>query len=172
MPESEAFMSDIFCDWEANRGNIKGQLVCAAFRLAQWCRRQSWWPLTAPYLIVYRLKVEWFLGIELRFKTQVGPGLRLFHGVGLVIHEGTVLGAGCTLRQNTTIGNKDLADGTPSACPVIGDRVDIGANAVVIGPIHIGDGAVIGAGAVVVRDVAPGAVVAGNPARVIRVRER
>jgi putative colanic acid biosynthesis acetyltransferase WcaB len=45
--------------------------------------------------------------------------------------------------------------------------VDVGANAVIIGAIRIGDGAVIGAGAVVVKDVPPGAVVAGNPAQVI-----
>ena len=55
----------------------------------------------------------------------------------------------------------------PSACPVLGDGVDVGANSVIIGAIKIGDRAVIGAGAVVVKDVPPGAVVAGNPARVI-----
>ena len=165
-------MKDWFCDWEANRGNAKGRLVLLLFRVAQWVRGwpEPWWLLGAPVLAFYRLHVEWVLGIELRFKTRVGPGLRLFHGQGLVVHEGTVIGAHCTLRQSTTIGNKTLADGTPSGCPVLGDRVDVGANAVLIGAIKIGDGAVIGAGAVVVRDVPPGAVVAGNPARVIGQR--
>jgi len=162
-------MSDIFCDWEANRGNPKGQLVLALFRLAQCCRNlpDPWWLLTTPYLAFYRVAVEWVLGIELRFKTRVGPGLRLYHGMGLVIHEGTVLGARCVLRQNTTIGNKTVADASAGACPMIGDGVDIGANAVVLGPIHVGDHAVIGAGSVVVKDVPAGAVVVGNPARVI-----
>ena len=49
-----------------------------------------------------------------------------------------------------------------------GEGVDVGANAVIIGAVRIGDRAVIGAGSVVVKDVPPGAVVAGNPARVIR----
>ena len=49
-------------------------------------------------------------------------------------------------------------------------QLGVGANAVIIGAIKIGDGAVIGAGAVVVKDVPPGAVVAGNPARVIGQR--
>ena len=48
--------------------------------------------------------------------------------------------------------------------------MDVGANAVIIGAVKIGDRAVIGAGAVVVKDVPPGAVVAGNPARVIAQR--
>jgi putative colanic acid biosynthesis acetyltransferase WcaB len=160
----------LLCDWSANRGNIKGQLVMFCFRLAAECRRlpSPWWWLTIPYLAWYELAIVWGLGIELRYKCNIGPGLALFHGQATVVHEGTVIGAGCTLRQSTTIGSKQLADGTQSAPPHIGEGVDIGANAVIIGGVRIGDRAVIGAGAVVVKDVPPGAVAAGNPARVIR----
>jgi putative colanic acid biosynthesis acetyltransferase WcaB len=165
-------MNDIFQDWEANRGNPKGQLVLTLFRLAQWVRAlpDPWWMLGIPYLAFYRVTVEWFLGIELRFRTRVGPRLRLFHGQALVVHETTVIGADCILRQSTTIGNKTLADGSQGASPVIGNGVDVGANAVILGAISIGDGAVIGAGAVVVKDVPARAVVAGNPASVISQR--
>lgn len=160
----------LFCDWSANRGNIKGQLVMFFFRLAAACRRlpSPIWYLTIPYLAWYELAIVWGLGIELRYKSTIGPGLALFHGQATVLHEGTVVGSGCTLRQSTTIGSKVLANGTQSTSPVIGDGVDIGANAVIIGPVKIGDRAVIGAGAVVVKDVPAGAVVAGNPARIIR----
>jgi putative colanic acid biosynthesis acetyltransferase WcaB len=165
-------MKAIFQDWEANLGNPKGQLVLVLFRLAQWARAlpEPWWLLCIPYLAFYRINVEWILGIELRFRTRVGPRLRLFHGQGLVVHEKTVIGANCTLRQSTTIGNKTLADGSEGAAPIIGNGVDIGANAVILGGITIGDGAVIGAGAVVLKDVPARAVVAGNPARVISQR--
>ena len=162
----------VFCDWDANAGNLKGRVVLTAFRFAQACRAlpDPWWKLTIPILLQYEILVEWVLGVELRYKTKVGPGLRLYHGQGLVVHEGTVLGADCTLRQSTTIGNKTLADGSLSGCPVLGDRVDVGANVVILGPVRIGDDAVIGAGSVVVKDVPAGAVVAGNPVRVLRSR--
>ena len=111
--------------------------------------------------------MEWFLGIELPWKTRIGPGFRVDHGQALVVNDGTVFGANCTVRNSTTIGNKRLRDGSYSRAPRFGDRVDIGANAVVIGPITIGDDALIGAGAVVVKDVPPNCVAVGNPARVV-----
>ena len=158
------------CDWAANRGNPKGQLIMLLFRAAQTVRGlpAPWWLLGAPLLGFYDVLVHWFLGVELRYKTRIGPGLRLFHAHALVVHEDTVIGADCTLRQSTTIGNKPAADGSEGGCPVLGNRVDVGANAVILGPIRIGDGAIIGAGSVVLKDVPPGAVVAGNPARILR----
>jgi putative colanic acid biosynthesis acetyltransferase WcaB len=153
----------ILQDWDANRGNPRSRFVLAMFRLAQICHRLPPWIRWAglPHLAAYTLIVIWELGIELNYKAAIGPGLRLFHGTALVIHESTVMGAGCTLRHCTTIGMRE----GPDDVPVIGDRVDIGSNAVLIGRIRIGDDAKIGAGSVVVADVAAGDVVAGNPAR-------
>ena len=93
-----------------------------------------------------------------RFFVTGGTG---FLGTALVSHGGAVIGSGCTLRHCTTIGMKSH----PDDVPLIGDRVDIGCNSVIIGRIRVGDGAVIGAGSVVVKDVPAGAVVVGNPAR-------
>ncbi len=153
----------IFQDWEANRGNPRSQFVLAMFRLAQMCHRLPpclrwlWW----PHLAAYHVIVIWELGIELNHKATIGPGLRLYHGTALVIHEKTVIGKNCTLRHCTTIGNRrDVED-----VPVIGDDVEIGSNSVIIGKITIGDRARIGAGSVVVHPVAAGDTVAGNPAR-------
>jgi putative colanic acid biosynthesis acetyltransferase WcaB len=107
------------------------------------------------------------LGIELPRKTTVGEGLSLYHGQALVVNKGTIIGNNCVLRNSTTIGHKKLADGTFSACPRIGNNVDIGANVCIIGDISIGDNVIIGAGSVVTKDVPADCVVVGNPARVL-----
>ena len=156
----------ILQDWEANRGNWKSRSALLLYRAAQTVRSLS--PLLrllgAPVVALYVLYVEWALGIELNLKSKIGPGLRLYHGIGLVIHEAAVLGSNCALRHCTTVGMKH----GPADCPTIGNNVDIGSNSVVLGSIHIGDNVVIGAGSVVLHDVASGDVVAGNPARSIK----
>ena len=159
---------NILQDLRANRNNPKGLLVMVLFRIAHLLRRS---PVTfilfLPYFLFYRVFVEWFLCIELPWKTRVGPGFRIDHGQALIINDRTVFGAGCTVRNSTTIGNKKLKDGTYSRAPIFGDRVDVGANAVIIGPITIGNDCAIGAGAVVLKDVPDGHVAVGNPARII-----
>lgn len=163
-----AGVGNIFQDWGANSGNPKGRLVMLLFRVAHLLRRNSvvavlfFW-----YFILYRIGVEWFLGIELPWKTRIGPGFRVDHGQALVVNDGTVFGSNCTVRNSTTIGNKRLKDGSYSRAPRFGDRVDIGANAIVIGPITVGDDVAIGAGAVVLKDIPANCVAVGNPARII-----
>lgn len=65
------------------------------------------------------------------------------------------------------IGNRKLRPHLETRPVVIGDEVWIGYNATILKGVHIGDGAVIEPGAVVLRDVPPGATVAGNPARLV-----
>jgi putative colanic acid biosynthesis acetyltransferase WcaB len=165
-------ISTIVQDWQRNRDtSLKSRLSLCLFRLAQVMSRSPiyWRWLALPCRGFYQILVEWILGIELPWDTPVGPNLKLQHGQGLVVNHHTIIGANCTLRNGTTIGNKQRADGSYSASPKIGDHVDIGCNVVIIGPLTIGDHAVIGAGSVVVKDVPANAVVAGNPAKVIRL---
>ncbi|MFN6567629.1 serine O-acetyltransferase [Dendronalium sp. ChiSLP03b] len=159
-------------DWRINQDtSFKSRLVLLMFRLNGafihlpiFCKFFS-----RIYCIIYQIIVEYILGIELPWNTKIGSNFKLQHGYGLVVNHETVIGTNCTLRHSTTIGNKKLPDGSISASPQIGNNVDIGSNVVIIGPIKLGDNAVIGAGSVVVKDVPQSAVVAGNPAKIIRM---
>jgi putative colanic acid biosynthesis acetyltransferase WcaB len=164
----------LFQDWSENKGSSsKSRLVLILFRSAQIIGNfpNSFYLFSKIYCNFYILIVEWILGVELPWNTQVGSNLKLLHGVGLVVNSQTKIGSNCTLRHSTTIGNKKLHDGSYSDCPQIGNNVDIGSNVVIIGSISIGDNAVIGAGSVVVKNVPAYAVVAGNPAKVIRTHD-
>ena len=87
------------------------------------------------------------------------------HPIGIVISPHTKLGKNCTIFQNVTIGS------WKSKSPVIGDNVMIFANSVLFGDIMIGNNAVIGAGSVVNKSVPENAIVCGNPAKVIGMKE-
>ena len=89
----------IFQDWSANGGNAKGRVVMLLFRIAHLLRCGPAWlrPLALLYGPFYRVGVEWLMGIELPWKTVVGEGLRLDHGVGLVINDHAIIG-GLRLR--------------------------------------------------------------------------
>lgn len=97
---------------------------------------------------------------------EVGAGLLIHHPNGVVIGSGAVVGVNCTILQQVTLGEK-YADGAGEHLyPRIGNSVVIGAGARVLGDVRVGDGARIGANAVVTRDVPPGALAVGVPARV------
>ena len=92
--------------------------------------------------------------------SKIGPGLQLAHPYATIINVES-MGANCYINQLVTIGEKN------GKKPIIGNNVQFLSNCTVIGGITIGDNAVIGAGAVVVKDVPAGAVVVGNPAKIL-----
>ena len=125
-------------------------------------------------------------GALIRERVEIGNNAVIMMGavinIGAVIGEGTMIDMGAVLGGRATVGkNCHIGAGTvlagvvepASATPVIvEDNVLIGANAVVIEGIRIGEGAVVAAGAVVVEDVPANAVVAGCPARVIKMKDQ
>lgn len=113
---------------------------------------------------LYRFVSLSLVGMDIPSSTSMSPSVRVYHGVGLVVHDRSRIEAEVELRQNTTIGSK-----TPNGpAPWIQRGASLGANVVVLGGVTIGANAVIGAGSVVVTDVPADAVFAGNPARRLR----
>lgn len=145
-------------DAQANRGYPKSMFVLRQFRRAQYWRSVRGPVGRLGYLLtasVYKLTCEWVLGVELPPSTSVGPGLRLRHGIGVVVNPHSRIGADVMIRQSVTIGNRRSSDD----CPTIEDGVELGAGCVIVGDIVIGRGARIGPGAVVVTDVPAGSTV-------------
>jgi len=160
--------AEVLQDWDCNRGSTKSQVIMVAFRQAhRWQAPPSRGPGAAFGVTAYKVLTTWLLGVELPAETVVGPGLRLVHPQAIVVNGEARLGARCTLRASSTLGNAVDDDGVATASPLLGDDVELGVGVIVIGPVTIGDRARIGAGAVVIGDVPAGAVAVGNPARVL-----
>ena len=104
-------------------------------------------------------------GVELPYAAKIGRRLTIEHQGGIVVHGHAVLGDGCTIRQGVTIGNK--TPDRPHDAPTLGDNVNVGAGAKILGAVTLGDGCQIGANAVVVKDVPAGAVAVGVPAKLL-----
>jgi acetyltransferase-like isoleucine patch superfamily enzyme len=113
------------------------------------------------------VRLECWKGATIR----IGNGTYLNRGAEVVAALSVDIGRDCKIARDVIIMDSDqhpLPDGQLVAKPVtIEDRVWIGARAIVLKGVHIGHDAVIGAGSVVTRDVPPGAIVAGVPARVL-----
>ena len=104
-------------------------------------------------------------GIEIHPGATIGRRLFMDHGMGIVIGETAEIGDDVTLYQGVTLGGTSLH--RVKRHPTLMDGVVVGAGAIILGAVTVGEKARIGAGAVVVRDVPPGATVVGLAGRVI-----
>jgi serine O-acetyltransferase len=93
--------------------------------------------------------------------------VRIWHHGGIVLGA-RAIGDDVHIRHNTTMGI--LARQALDGKPIVGNRVDVGVGACILGPVTVGDDSVIGANSVVLRDLPPGSVVMGVPARQAALR--
>src|SRR5829696_730066 len=111
-----------------------------------------------------------FTNIEIHPSAEIGDGLFIDHGTGVVIGETAEVGDNVTMYQGVTLGGTGFATGKRH--PTVQDNVTIGSGAKLLGPITIGHGAKIGANSVVIHDVPPNSTVVGNPGHPVRVEGR
>jgi serine O-acetyltransferase len=154
-------------DW-----TLPGFRAVAVHRFGRWCmhgttrRARLLRPL---YWMLYR-RVRNVYGIELPWSVQLGRNVVFEHQGGIVIHGLATIGDGCVIRQGVTLGNRTKMH--KDDAPQLGEDVDVGAGAKVLGSILVGDEAIIGANAVVLDDVKSRTTVAGIPVRVVTDRAR
>ena len=109
---------------------------------------------------------RWLTGIEIHPGAQIGKGLFIDHGMGVVIGETSIVGDNCTLFQGVTLGGTGKEAGKRH--PTLGNNVVAGAGAKILGNITIGDNSYVGANAVVLKDVPSNVTVVGVPGHVAK----
>lgn len=106
-----------------------------------------------------------FTGIEIHPGAKIGKRLVIDHGMGVVIGETAVIKDDCLIYHGVTLGGTSKEN--VKRHPTLENNVTVGAKAVILGNIIIGENAKVGAGAVVLKDVAPNTTVVGIPAKAI-----
>ena len=106
-------------------------------------------------------------GVEIHPSAEIGCGLFIDHGSGVVIGETAEIGDNVTLYQGVTLGGTGFARGKRH--PTVEDDVVVGSGAKLLGPIRVGRGSKVGANSVVIHDVPPNSTVVGNPGHPVRV---
>jgi serine O-acetyltransferase len=160
-------------DWHTYDRDISRQGLWAmvVFRFGQWRYGVQPALLRKVFSFIYRVLrtfIQCATGIELHCETRVGHRLLIEHFGGIIISGDAIIGDDVVIRQGVTIGLRTTGN---RGAPIIGDRVDIGAGAKLLGNIRIGSDAIIGANAVVLCDVPEGALAVGVPA-VIKLRKK
>ena len=161
-------------DWRTydRQWSRQGMWVMVVYRFGRWRYTIRWRWLRLPFSFLYKLlkpMSEILTGIELPCEVTLGRRFRIDHFGGVVISGDAVFGDDCIIRNGVTVGLRHTG---VRGSPVIGNRVDIGAGAKILGPIRIGDDVAIGANAVVIADVPPNSIAVGIPARIFPRRSK
>jgi serine O-acetyltransferase len=146
------------------RWGQQGFWVMVVYRFGRWRYTLKSWLLRKLASLVYRVSyklIQVITGIDLPCEARVGRNFVIDHFGGVIISGYAVFGDNCRIRNGVVVGLRHIDD--PCA-PRIGDNVDIGAGAKVLGRIVVGDNVHIGANAVVVRDVPANSTAVGVPA--------
>lgn len=141
-----------------------GYQAVVLHRLAHWFKSHRV-PVLGPAIARWN---HFLTGVDIAPAAKIGPGLRIAHGTGIVVGNGVEIGGDCLLMHGVTLGAPTQA--RIGDMPTLGDRVTVGAQASVIGPVKVGDDAFIGAHALVTRDIPAGSLVLAKVG--LEVRDR
>lgn len=160
-PEPSGHRRRVYLELVRGLTTVRG-IALVGMRIANWLHPRSAAAASAVKQLTHAIS-----GADIAPSARIGPGFRLLHPTGVVIAHGTLLGTNCTVHAGVVLG------GSPTGSPVVGDRVNIGPGACLLGPVTIGPGSRVGANSVVTRSFPePSQVLVGAPARVTRSNEQ
>lgn len=163
-----ASIISFFQEVRSNPGLLP-KLLVAVMRYGMWAERIPNRIVAFPFKLTYRvidvLYCKLLLNCDIPAKTTIGKGVIFYHPYGIFINSQAVIGTHFICRGQVTIGNK--GDMVGNECPVIGDYVQVGVGAKLIGPIKIGDHCSVGANAVVTHSFPSGQTIVGIPAHAV-----
>jgi len=160
------WFENIRADYQAHgrRMSRQGFWVLVVYRFGRWRYRvKPRWlrmPLSFVYHFLFKL-IQVLTGVELPCEAEIGKNFVIDHFGGIIISGYARFGNNCRIRNGVVIGLRNMDE--PIA-PILGDDVDIGAGAKLLGPIRIGDRVAIGANAVVLIDIPSDHIAVGVPA--------
>ena len=147
----------------------RGMQAMVVYRVSAWLWKKR---VPALPLLLTRFS-QMFYAVDIAYQAELGPGIVIVHGFGLVIGQKTRSAGQCILFHGVTLGDRgtewvgsDETDGHPT----VGWGCMFGAGAKVLGPVTIGGNCVVGANAVVLKDVPANSIAVGVPARVVGTR--
>lgn len=159
-------LRDDLRSYEGNWG-AQGFWVMVIYRYGRWRYkvRPIWLRkfFSGIYRFIYKL-IQIVTGIELPCEVELGSNFVIDHFGGVIINGQVKFGDNCRIRNGVVIGLKNIEN---PATPIIGNNVDIGAGAKLLGGIKIGNNVTIGANAVVITDVPDNSIAIGVPARIV-----
>ena len=149
----------------------QGFWVMLVYRFGRWRYTIKNSVIRKPFSLIYKLLyklIQIVTGIELPCEVPVGANFRIDHFGDIIISGYASFGDNCVLRNGVTIGLKNIEE---KVAPRIGNNVNIGAGAKILGNITIGNNVDIGANAVVISTVPNNAIAVGVPAKIILKKE-
>ncbi len=151
----------------AGNWSSQGFWVMLVYRFGRWRYAIKLSPLRKLFSLLYKILfkgVQIITGVELPCEVPVGRNFRIDHFGDIIVSGYASFGDNCIIRNGVTIGLKNIEE---EAAPEIGNDVNIGAGAKILGPITIGDHVDIGANAVVIHSVPANSLAVGIPARIL-----
>jgi serine O-acetyltransferase len=160
--------ANIRADLRAHRGEwgAQGFWVMVVYRFGRWRYTVRPWFVRKFFSLLYKIAfkfIQIITGIELPCEAEVGRNFTIDHFGGIIVSGFVRIGDNCRIRNGVVIGLRRAGE---SRAPLIGNNVDIGAGAKVLGPISIGNNVLIGANAVVLCNVPDNCIAVGVPATV------